>query len=243
VAIESICTECGKQLRVGDEYAGQRARCPSCGNIYTVPRDDGAPSESDSPDQAPLPTDTNGDHVPGEVDRWFMQTPEGRVYGPVSRSQLDQWVREGRVDEDCQLRLGEQSPWQWASQVYGILGYAAAPEVGPGNPFAGGQMVRPDEGPGRRATQQTGYVQPHRGGLVLALGILAWAISCPILGIAAWWLGNEDLRTMAQGRMDSSGRGVTQAGRVLGMINSLLWIALITVMFFCFALAVVLRAQ
>ena len=34
--IDSLCTGCGKTLRVGDEYAGRKARCPLCGAIYEV---------------------------------------------------------------------------------------------------------------------------------------------------------------------------------------------------------------
>lgn len=35
--IDSVCGGCGKTLRVGDQYAGQKARCPQCGSIYDVP--------------------------------------------------------------------------------------------------------------------------------------------------------------------------------------------------------------
>ncbi len=37
MAIETICSGCGKKLAVADEHAGKRARCPACGQIYTVP--------------------------------------------------------------------------------------------------------------------------------------------------------------------------------------------------------------
>lgn len=29
--------DCGKQLKVGDEYAGKRAKCPACGGVLTGP--------------------------------------------------------------------------------------------------------------------------------------------------------------------------------------------------------------
>lgn len=35
--IEMRCTGCGQTLRVGDEHAGKRARCPACGTIAEVP--------------------------------------------------------------------------------------------------------------------------------------------------------------------------------------------------------------
>ena len=58
---------------------------------------------------------------------------------------------------------------------------------------------------------------PHRGSVILTLGILGLVV-CPLLGIAAWQMGNDDLRHMEYGRMEPSGRDLTSAGRVLGMV-------------------------
>jgi hypothetical protein len=60
-----------------------------------------------------------------------------------------------------------------------------------------------------------------RGGLILAFGILSWVL-CIIFGIMAWVMGNTDLAEMDAGRMDRTDRGLTQAGRVIGMISVLL---------------------
>jgi len=62
---------------------------------------------------------------------------------------------------------------------------------------------------------------PHRGTLVLVLGILG-LVCCIICGIVAWVFGNTDLREMDAGRMDPSGRGLTQAGKILGIISVVL---------------------
>jgi hypothetical protein len=59
---------------------------------------------------------------------------------------------------------------------------------------------------------------PHRGGLVLVLGILGLVV-CFVLGIFAWSMGNADLKAMQEGRMDPSGRDLTQAGKVCGMVG------------------------
>ncbi len=59
---------------------------------------------------------------------------------------------------------------------------------------------------------------PHRGTLVLVLGILG-LVCCLICGIVAWVLGNTDLREMDAGRMDPEGRGLTQAGKICGIIS------------------------
>ena len=42
--------------------------------------------------------------------------------------------------------------------------------------------------------------------------------SLSAVGIAAWQMGNDDLRDMSYGRMEPSGRDLTSAGRVLGMV-------------------------
>ena len=35
---------------------------------------------------------------------------------------------------------------------------------------------------------------------------------------AAWVMGDNDLKDMAAGRMDSTGRDITNAGRICGMV-------------------------
>jgi hypothetical protein len=37
MSIEIGCTGCGQTLRVADEHAGKKARCPACGTIVQVP--------------------------------------------------------------------------------------------------------------------------------------------------------------------------------------------------------------
>src|SRR6516162_1553033 len=67
------------------------------------------------------------------------------------------------------------------------------------------------------------WKQPHRGTLILVLGILSLVI-CGPLGIAAWVMGNNDLASMRRGEMDREGEGTTQAGRICGMIACILMI-------------------
>lgn len=163
-----------------------------------------------------------------EPTTWSMKTPEGRIYGPVRKSELDRWVSEGRVSNDCELRDGDSASWTAAESVYAVLAPGAGAAQRRGNPFAPapfyssnltppGDAVAVPAGPGE-ARQQ--YLAPHRGGLVLALGILAFVVACPILSFIAWTMGTNDLREMREGRMDSTGMGMTQAGMVLGMLLS-----------------------
>jgi len=68
------------------------------------------------------------------------------------------------------------------------------------------------------ATAATGGLAAHRGGLILAFGILGWVVCFPF-GIAAWIMGNHDLREMTGGRMDRGGEGLTRAGKILGIVQ------------------------
>jgi hypothetical protein len=60
-------------------------------------------------------------------------------------------------------------------------------------------------------------MKPHRGTLILVLGVLS-LILCAPLGIAALVMGNGDLKLMAAGEMDPAGKDLTNIGRILGII-------------------------
>lgn len=204
--IETVCSGCGQRLRVGDEYAGRKARCPQCGTIYEVPSmDTGAPA---------------GPAL------WEVLGPDGTVYGPVSQDELDGWVREGRVTARSQLRKKGEATWQDATVVYPTLQRAAAT-----SPFAGAApstgssgSENPYESPLTGATGQVPtYSRPHRGGTILTLGLLG-ILCCAILAPIAWVMGRGDIQAMDRGEMDPSGRGTTQAGMIMGIIGTVLLI-------------------
>jgi hypothetical protein len=83
---------------------------------------------------------------------------------------------------------------------------------------------------------------PHRGGLIFALGIIGFVSGCPIFSIVAWVMGTSDVNEMRSGRMDPSGMSLTQAGRILGMIYSMLWILFMVITVLIFVLAVATHA-
>ena len=84
-------------------------------------------------------------------------------------------------------------------------------------------------------------MKPHRGTLILVLGILGLVV-CGPLAIVAWVLGSGDLKEMDAGIMDPAGRGNTQAGKICGIIGTiLLGIGLfIAAIFFLFGFAAAL---
>lgn len=90
------------------------------------------------------------------------------------------------------------------------------------------QAARPPEPP----PWESGYpgqayrrdAEPHRGALILTFGILSLMlglIGAPF-GIAAWIMGQGDLRKMREHQMDPTGMGLTQAGWICGIIGSLM---------------------
>ncbi|MBA3314032.1 MAG: hypothetical protein H0T47_12205 [Planctomycetaceae bacterium] len=65
-------------------------------------------------------------------------------------------------------------------------------------------------------------MREHRGGIILAFGILSWVSMCFLFGVAAWALAVEDLRAMRAGEMDATGERITRAGMILGAISVVL---------------------
>ncbi len=204
-------------LRVGDEHAGKNARCPLCSTIYVV---GGQPNAASPTAESPF-TLPNSEPAASKADStgsWFMKTENGQEYGPVSRADLDDWFRDGRVTTRCQFRA-DNGEWQSAASVFPAL------NVGPsaassGNPYAtpaGGSH----SGSVNTGRPMSSYATPHRGGLILAFGLLSWIV-CPVFGFVAFLLGSADLKEMDAGRMDPSGHGLTQAGYIVGLIHAIL---------------------
>lgn len=82
MAITTNCSGCGKTLAVADEFAGRQARCPACGQIYTVPASTtpiaptpAAPSSFDAPLDLQLPSQSSA---------FGGSTPSAPLSTPVS---------------------------------------------------------------------------------------------------------------------------------------------------------------
>ena len=110
---------------------------------------------------------------------------------------------------------------------------AAAPEVRPlqsqPSPPPQREPVEPkekDEDPAtwEFASHRRRDLEPHRGTLILVLGILSICVSCfgIIPGPIAWVMGAADLKAIRAGRMDPTGEGTTKAGYVCGIIGTCL---------------------
>ncbi len=62
-------------------------------------------------------------------------------------------------------------------------------------------------------------MKPHRGTLILILGILGLVMCGILTGIPAWIMGKNDLKAMAAGDMDPAGQNLTNVGKILGIIS------------------------
>ena len=77
-------------------------------------------------------------------------------------------------------------------------------------------------------------MKPHRGTLILILGILGLIMCGIFTAIPAWIMGKGDLKEMDAGRMDPAGRDLTKIGMILGMIACVL-VACVIVFFIIMA--------
>ncbi len=207
--LELSCPTCGRTLRVAQQHAGKQIRCPACQQISIAPgevRNEG--------EEAVAARET----ATRDATSWHVRMPEGPIYGPVTWHEVQSWAAEGRIVADCELAEAANGPWRRAGDVLSLPQTTIAQPVSSPASQSSPWMPAPSGG------AILGYVAPHRGGLVLVLGLLGFMGTCPIFSFLAWVMGSHDLREMRAGRMDNSGEGITLTGMVLGMIVSILWI-------------------
>ncbi len=149
--MEIVCTKCGKKLRVPDEHTGKQAKCPGCGTKFVIgggagsaraagsaARGGRAPTAGSAPraaaPQKPQPAAGAG-AAQADSGEWRLQTGDGERFGPISRVELQAWIKDGRVDGECQVLCDGWEQWKWAEDVFPeISGGGGA--GGSDNPFA-----------------------------------------------------------------------------------------------------------
>ena len=84
MSIQITC-ECGKTLKVSDEHAGKRGKCPSCGNIILIPEPEQELSgfEQEQPLQDMEQEEASG---PMETESAFFRKEEDKYIGEKKRS-------------------------------------------------------------------------------------------------------------------------------------------------------------
>jgi len=65
------------------------------------------------------------------------------------------------------------------------------------------------------------YPQDSQATTILVLGILSLVL-CQVLGPFAWVMGNKEVAAIDAGERPPENRGTAQAGRILGIISTVL---------------------
>lgn len=76
--------------------------------------------------------------------------------------------------------------------------------------------------------QAAAYPEKSQATTVLVLGIIG-ILCCGPLGIVAWVMGQNEVNAIDAGRRDPAQRGTANAGRIIGIIATVLWAGFILI--------------
>ena len=113
--IAVVCGNCQVRFKVPESVAGRKLQCKKCGAVLAIPVPDVATAFD-----ASLP------------DRFTVVLPgDDTQYGPVSRSDLDTWLSEGRLDQTTEIWQEGSADWRSAAAFYPELDPLNAPSEEP----------------------------------------------------------------------------------------------------------------
>jgi hypothetical protein len=206
------CPMCARKLRLPADLVGRTVKCANCGGTF------------EAKEEPPAPPPASRRETPPSTARRNTPPPSSRQ-PVVARS--DSSRSRARNEKDDKL---EPCPFCRARNPAGASRCRHCGE-------------KLDDEQDDRPWERSGVVrrdcEPHRGGLVLTLGItsivfgvvgapffLCWGLGgVPAavglaLGIPAWIMGHRDLAMMREGVKDPAGRGSTNGGWICGIIGT-----------------------
>jgi predicted Zn finger-like uncharacterized protein len=213
------CPECSRKLRIPDDLLGKKVKCPDCQGTFTAEAED-APAEKPA------------------VDEGVEEKPSSRRKrsAPPAEEEERPKRRRGRDDEDDdeEDRPSRRRPRRFEDdEDDDEEDEDDRPSKRRRRRFDDDEDDDDDD---YRRSRVRRDLEPHRGTLILVLGILstclgAFGMCCfgvllgPValgLGIPAWVMGHGDRKRMAAGTLDPSGRGPTTGGYVCGIVGTCL---------------------
>ena len=212
------CTQCQQKLLVPP--GRERVTCPKCNASLSV-----RTKETKAVRKPP-------------TKKWYVHTSGGDEFGPVDRSEIDQWVEEGRIEADDQLLRDGWDEWKWAQEVFPQHFDGEIEDEEDDNPFnfgesKGGYSSHSNYGgavSSRGGGGGGGYQRPDRGSTILMLGIVSFVFNPVfIMSIVTIMMANADLAAMRRGDMNRAGEGNTKMGKMFAMISAGLGIAAIVI--------------
>lgn len=216
--IQFACPGCSHVFSVADEKAGKTGKCPKCSAQFVIPE-----LETPQAGSSPPPIPQSSDPATVEINPC-----------PSCQAKLTVAVSDLGLDVEC--------PYCKAVYKAKKAGAVATTEERPSRRRRDEDDDDDDDRPRRKrenydddddrpSKRRRKSYEPHRGGLILALGILSFFICGFIMGPIAWFMGSSDLKQIRAGRMDPEGEGTTQAGRICGLIAFL--INALVILFYC----------
>jgi ribosomal protein S27E len=201
------CSKCHKTLKVPDEAAGKKVRCPSCQEIIAVPASGGSSPDEGVTEKPAPPTPASS-------------KPSSSKSGPAA------WDTDDKVEDDDRPRTPTKKRDDF--DFDDDRDRDRDRDDDDDRPRRRRDRDDDDDFDDLRRPRRIGA--PHRGGTILTLGIVSILLACAcacggiILGAVVVNMANTDLAQMTAGRMDPSGQGNTSAGKICGIIAIILGI-------------------
>jgi predicted Zn finger-like uncharacterized protein len=231
------CPSCTRKLRVSDDLLGRRVKCPTCGGTFdsaptSAPAPDSLPGSSplDAPFPAPPPLPSPESTFPAPPPL-PPADPQPTLTVPIKLS-IDEFDKPGRpagMAPPAPPPSDSRLPARGSERRSNFRRCPYCDERINADSrrcrYCGEDLD--DEENDFDLKRRFGVrrdCEPHRGTLILVLGIVSIVIhilGLP-LGLPAWIMGSRDLKKMDRGDMDPAGRGTTQAGYICGIIGTIL---------------------